>query len=262
MRVLISFYFAIFFCQTILCQTKAKITNVDFTIRDEKILVVYSITDPSPGEKFTIDLKFINDKNEIIIPKSVSGDVGEKIKAVPAGKVIIWDITKDQVEITGNLKAVVTIISSKSPKTRTPEPITHYHGPSNVILSMMFPGFGGYFVDKNKTRSVLTTISVIGLAAYGITQKLNANKYYSDYKASTNLTEIDNIYNKANSANHKYYITTRIGAAIWIADIIWVTFKGIYNKNKARNNPTALYDDGLKINYSNNGLQLGYVIRF
>ncbi len=241
----------ILFSQPAVCQTKARITDVDFHLEDRYIVVNYNITGLAPKEEVTIELKFITENNESIIPRTMTGDVGKKIFSDGA-KAILWDVVADQAVLSGNLKATVNITAAR----------VLYSGPGNAFLSVLIPGMGGYFVDKNKARSVLTTISSIGLIAYGVMQKSQANKYYADYNASTNPAEMDDLFAKANGAQHTYYMTTRIGAGIWALDIIWVTFKGFHNKKVARSYYSSFSTDGLRLNYVNNSLQLGYSKKF
>jgi hypothetical protein len=237
-------------CQPIIPQSKAKISDVDFSLVNDQIVINYNITGSLPKEVMTISLKFITETNQEIIPKTTMGDIGPNIRGDGA-KIIIWDIMKDQLEISGVLKANVTIDYSK----------ILYSGPSNALLSILIPGLGGYFVDEHKVRAVFTTISTVGLMAYGLTQKKQADKYYKDYNESTVPSEIQDMYDKANTAQHNYYISTRAGAAIWILDVVWVTFKGIHNK-KAAKSFSAYSNDGIKLYYVNNGLQLGYSVSF
>jgi len=241
----------VLFNQHSICQTKAKITDVDFQLEDRYIVINYNLTGSAPKEEMTIELKFITENNESIIPKTVTGDIGTKIFG-DGKKAILWDIVTDSPVLSGNLKAIVTITSSS----------VLFRGPSNAFASVLIPGLGGYFVDKNKARSVLTTISSIGLIAYGVTQKIQADKYYADYNASTTPSEMDDLYAKANGAQHSYYMTTRIGAGIWALDIIWVTFKGFHNKKVAKSYYSSFNTDGLRLNYVNNGVQLGYSVTF
>ena len=237
--------------QPSVAQTKAKVTDVDFHLEDRYLVVNYNLAGSAPKEEMTIELRFITESNETIIPKTISGDVGTKVFG-DGTKAMLWDIVVDQPVLSGNLKATVTITSSK----------ILYSGSSNAFLSVLFPGWGGYHVDNNKTYSVLTTISSLGLIAYGMTQKSQANKYYAEYKASTNPAEMDALYSKANSAQNKYYITTRTGAGIWALNVIYVAFKGAKNKKVANSYYSANPYDGLRLNYANNGLQLGYHLTF
>jgi hypothetical protein len=232
------------------CQTRAKITEVDFHLEDNFIVVNYNLTGTLPKEQLTIQLMFINENNEYLNPKTVYNDVGAKIFG-DGKKEIRWDLDADKISITGNLKAIVSITSSK----------VLVRGPSNALLSAIVPGLGGYFVDKNKTRSIITTVSTVGLMIYGINQKTRATRYYKNYNASSVNADIQNLYSKANNAQNKYFITTRIGAGLWVADIIWVYFKGSRNKKEAETYNEA-NGGGLSINYINKGFQFGYSMTF
>ena len=245
------FLLIILLYQPAFCQTQAKITDVDFHLEDRYIVINYNIVGSLPKEQLTIELKFITENNETLIPKAVTGDIGTNIFS-DGSKAILWDIVSDQVSISGNLKALISISSSK----------IIFSGPSNAFLSMLIPGLGGYYVDKNKGRSVLITLSTVGLMGYGLFQKLEADKYYKDYNASIKPSEIEDLYNKANGFQNKYYIATRVAAGIWAFDIIYVTIKGFHNKKVAKSAYSAYSGDGLRLNYVNNGIQLGYSVTF
>jgi hypothetical protein len=233
------------------CQTKAKITDVDYYLEGNYIVVNYTIIGSLPKEHMTIELSFKTEDNKLIIPQTISGDIGNNHYG-DGMKTIHWDIVRDHLLLSGNLKAIVTITSSK----------ILYGGPSNALLSVVIPGLGGYFDEKNKSRSILTTISTLGFLGYGIAQKHLANKYYNEYKASILTTEIENLYNKANNAQHKYYISTRVATGLWAFDIIWVALKGIKNKKVSSSYYGRFNKDDLKLNYVNNSLQLQYSVSF
>jgi hypothetical protein len=237
--------------QPAICQTKAKITDVDFQLEDRYIVINYNLTGAAPKEEMTIELKFITENNETIIPKTVTGDIGTKIFD-DGKKAILWDIVTDSPVLAGNLKATVTITSSR----------VIFSGPGNAFLSVLIPGLGGYFVDENKTRAVFTTVSSIGLIAYGVFQKSQADKYYADYLASSTPSEMDDLYTKANSAQHTAFIAASAGIGIWALDVVWVTFKGFHNKKVAKSYYSSFNTDGLRINYVNNRVQLGYSVTF
>jgi hypothetical protein len=248
---IILFCIFVLFCQAAVSQTSAKITDVDFYFQNNQIIVNYKIEGSFHTEMMTISLKFITEINQEIIPKTTMGDIGENISG-NGTKIIIWDVSKDIQELSGVLKASVKITETK---------IT-YRGSQYALLSVLVPGLGGYFTDNHKTRAGLTTISTLGLMTYGITQKTQANKYYKNYKASKSSEEMQTQYDLANRAQHNYYIATRVGAAIWMADIVWVTVKGIRNKKEINSYRETDINDGLKLNYVNNRLQLGYQITF
>jgi hypothetical protein len=235
----------------ITCQTKATIENVDFLLENNMIIVNYDIKGSSHLEVFKIDLKFVTNTNEVIIPVNMKGDVGAPVLG-GTHRTIYWDIVADQLEISGTLRAVVTIMDSEF----------FYGGPSNALLSTLVPGLGGYFVEKNKIRSVVTTVSACGLIAYGIIQKNLSDNFYEDYKSGTDPSEISANYDKANRAHHNYYIATRVGATIWITDIAWVAYKGLQNKKKAQNSLLFSKDRSLGVGMMNNGLVVKYSLNF
>jgi len=245
------YFFFILSLQVISAQLNMKISGVNFRLGDEGIVVQYDIVDGSPGNQYFIELKFISDSGDKIIPESTTGDIGKNVKA-GMGKTITWDIIKDRFEFSGNLKAVVTA---------TPLWM-HLGGPSNAFMSAVVPGLGGYFVEENKLRPAITTAVTLGLISYGIYQKTVENKYYTDYKESYEMDEKETLFSKANNAHHKYFIATRLGAALWIADIAWVAHRGSRNMKEKQLLKQSSSESGLKLNHHSGGVQLGYVLIF
>jgi hypothetical protein len=242
------------------CQTNASITNVDFRIENNKIVVVYSITGYQPGELFSIGLSFVTGDFKSVFPSSVYGDIGPDI---PGGvnKSIVWNIEQDKFVLTGSLKAVVTILSStfaqagQSAKTQTQPPKKPLGGPGYAFLSMLLPGTGGYFVEANKTRAIVFNVVggavLISVISAGI-QVNNLNKQYDAASPADKpaiQSEIDYAEQWFRDAGTAY-------ALIWVTDVLWVAYKGGRNKYKQRTGT------GMTINYSNNRLLAGYRVTF
>jgi hypothetical protein len=252
MRIFIPLYFIlILISQEIRGQTIVNISDVSFRLENNMIVVEYNIISSLPDEKFTIELKFVSETDQIIFPKSLTGDIGKNIEA-GRGKRIIWDYVSDRFEFSGNIKAVVNI---------APSP-THSRGPSYALLSVAVPGLGGHFVQENKIRPIATTVSTVGLLTYGILMKSKSNKYYDDYKQCVDYADYQTYYDKANSAHHKYYIATRIAAVVWIADIIWVYSTGRKNMKELSSGLQSSSGNGFTLDYMNNELQIGYRLTF
>ncbi len=252
MRIFRPLYFMLIMVPQIMSgQINAKIADVNFRLDNNIIVVEYSIINVSPEDHFTIGLKFITETNQVIIPKSVKGDVGKNIEA-GIGKTIIWDIVADRLEFSGALKAIVTITPSE----------VNSNGPYYALLSVVIPGLGGYFVEEKKVRAVITTISTLSLMTYGILEKTKSDKFYADYKQSINYEDINALYDKANSIHHKSYIAIRIAAVVWIADVIWVARKGVMNLKENRSGQKISSDGGFTLNYINSEFQLGYKVTF
>jgi hypothetical protein len=264
------------FHKAVLCQTNAKITNVNFELENNSIVVTYNISGYSPDQIFTISLKFLTEANQEIIPKTITGDVGDNIKGEGI-KTITWDIVADKLEVSGVLRASVSIIKSEikttakaeisnaaKPEIKTEKPLTTKSrgGPLNALLSVPVPGLGGYFVGKDKIRPALTTVSTIGLLTFGIIQKSKAKKYYSDYEKSVDYDQIQSLYDKANKANHASYILTGIAITIWASDIVLVAYKGFKNKKGTQPGKHSFSGGNVRVYYVNNGMQIGYQIIF
>jgi hypothetical protein len=247
-----SLYIVLFFiCNGVYGQLYVKISDVSFRLDNNRIVIVYNLEKGPTKEEFNIGLKFVTDNNMVIIPESVSGDVGNNIKA-GKGKTIYWNFDKDNLEFEGNLKAVVTA---------TPI-ILHSGGPGYALLSVAVPGLGDHFVDDNRVLPMVTTIGTLGLMTFGIIEKTQANKYYADYKQGASEEEILSLYDKANSAHHLYYLSTRIAAAAWIADIVWVYIKGKRNLSKSGPGNISSSGRGFTLNCIDSGIQFGYRLSF
>jgi hypothetical protein len=141
-------------------QVGVEIKEVDYRLENNLIIVQYNLISPSPAEKYTIGLRFISNTGQVVEPRSLSGDVGKNIEP-GIGKVITWNFRDDRFEFSGMLKAVVTLTYEKKPAG----------GPSYVILSVIVPGLGGYFVEEDRIRPVATTVSTLGLMTFGIIEK-------------------------------------------------------------------------------------------
>jgi|GEM_PF-2228550 hypothetical protein len=85
-------------------QTNARIENVDFRVVNEKeIWVTYDIVDALNSETFDVSMEVSLDggKTYTIVPKTVSGDVGENVEG-GSGKKIVWAAEKDLGQIASD----------------------------------------------------------------------------------------------------------------------------------------------------------------
>ena len=229
------------------------IENIEIQVVDEKIEVTYDIVRYSKKYLYDVKLTFLS--TNTINPISLTGDVGKGIVA-GGNKKIVWDIYKDLDGYDGGLKAIVEIINK--------EKIKYLGGPQNALLSCAVPGLGDYFVSDAKLRPALTTVSSWGLIGFGLYKQSLANKYYDDYKADIYQIDMDKNYDLANKNYNQSMTFISIGAAIWIADIAYVTYKGFKNRplhpycKEKDDKPTASYF----ILPTNKSTQFGLLINF
>lgn len=255
-RALITLFISLMTFAVAVSQTFAKITDVDFRIENNKVVVTYSITNFNPGENFITRLTFITSDNKTIVPISVSGHIGPPGITGGADKYIIWDIEKDGVEFSGSIKAVVsfvtpdvvnpdlTNVSSEKQKEK------HLGGPSYAILSFFIPGLGGYFVDEKISRSVI--VSTLGLATIG------GMIYWGTEAQKFSDAGNDVEYDKATKA---FQALAVLYTGIIIYDVVYVIGKGSKNV-RARGSIPFYPPGGAYLSYTNKGLILGYRLTF
>ncbi len=231
--------------------TKAKVTNVDFYVKDKKIFVSYDIVNFSKIEKFIININFINDEGREFIPKSVSGDVKKEIEGGKQ-KQIVWNVMQDSINLYGNIKARVFIEKIKLIP----------NGMGSALYSLAVPGLGNRFVVNTKLSSikpVYKTVAVYGLLAYGLYQKTKADDFYTKYNDAIKQVDIDSYYDKSNSARQQFIISTAAGALIWLVDIGWVLYEGSKKSKKTRY--IKVNPELLSIN-DKTALQIGLCLKF
>ncbi|MFC2116465.1 hypothetical protein ACFLTU_08305 [Bacteroidota bacterium] len=239
-------------------ETKADIPDESITfeaveMEGTKIVVYYNIVNSSPIERFEIELAFVDDEDFYYYPKSTTGDVGPGIKGGKK-KRIVWDIFQD-VDALGRVRPIIIVSSI----TQVPG------GPGKSLLSIPVPGLGDMWVTNTKTAVIkpyYKTILAYGLVGYGVFQKIQYNSFYDDYITSNDRGNFDNLYNKANSANHQFYIFTAMGAAVWLYDVIWVTAKGISNTKNPDNSQAYVRNRFTARPNPHGGINFGYVLTF
>ena len=235
-------------------ETKALIENVDFFVINEKIMITYDLVQASSQETFNLSIECVTENNEIIIPATVEGDVGENVK-YGKGKKIYWDVFNDVEEITGEIWFRISIVSA----TRI------YGGPGYAAYSLLVPGMGDYYVASQanmKIKPYYRTIAAYGLVGYGLYERINSNNKYDEYKSSTNTAEFDELYEKANNANHRSHIALGLGIAVWTYDVVWVLVKGTKNNKENKYKFQGNLDSGLMLGYNEHGVNVRYVLRF
>ncbi len=239
-------------------ESKARIPDEDVTfeaveMEGTKVVIHYDIVNSSPIERFEIEVAFVDDEDFYYYPKATTGDVGAGIRG-GKGKRIVWDVFEDVDEL-GRVRAIVNISSiSELPG-----------GPGKALLSVPVPGLGDMFVTNTRNAAIkpyYKTILAYGLVGYGVFRKFQSNGFYDDYKTSTEREDFDNLYDKANSANHQFYIFTAVGAAVWLSDVVWVAAKGISN-NRDSGDLQAYRDGHFTVEPNRfGGISFGYVLTF
>ena len=81
-----------------------QIQNVEYFLENKNILITYDLMDCTNNDLVDISIEFVEQSNQKIIPKSLSGD----IKNVGCGsKKIVWNINNDNIELNGRYQVVL-----------------------------------------------------------------------------------------------------------------------------------------------------------
>jgi hypothetical protein len=208
---------------------------------DNKIHIHYNLANGGLEDPHNISLRFITDKQELVDPYHLNGDIGPGI--LPGSeKNIIWDVSQDLAGLDNKLSPLIISdlgLSSQSIGS----------GPGAVLLSILVPGLGDYFVaDRRemKFKPLYRTILALGCTSLGTYAALNRTKGEDKYALSQDPT--GRYYRRLPTTptySEKFYgygdteyalfkgdaeVLLAAGVAVWLYDIIWVYAKGNLNK--------------------------------
>lgn len=142
------------------------IQNVTFRqTDDDKIVITYDILG-GEGQTFEVTLLVSPDggQNYTIVPRTLSGDVGEKVSG-GRGKMIIWDVLSDIRRLEG--QTYVFKVQAKTKSGATIAGIEMVFIPGGTF--QMGDTFGDGFSDEKPVHTV--TVSDFYLGKYEVTQK-------------------------------------------------------------------------------------------
>jgi hypothetical protein len=198
-----------------------EITNVDFKVKDNTIIVEYDLLGCSPKQAIDVGL-VVTCNGKTTVPSSITGDVMRV--ACGRQKRIEWNVLNDEQELKGPLQVAVNITKVHSTK------ITG--GPSNAFLSMLLPGAGTYFVNRPSKNWFYVSLLYVGSAYFAFSSRIRSKDFYDKYHAATTQADMDAAYEEANSYYQTYQFMLGAMAVIWVSDVTYVTIKGFMNRKK------------------------------
>lgn len=247
------------------------IENVSMEVVDDRINLTYDIAGSITGKLHRVELIVIDNMGNIILPDSVSGDVGAEVQA-GRSKTVTWEIHKEYDVVYGGFEPRIILDGTENQ--------VMHGGPSNLFLSMLLPGLGDYFVADRQHMKIKPyqkaafTYGMLGLslAAYlsreYIPPVMAPPGWYwtGNHLGGDGLTSYEYKEEwwlmKAESTDYWLFpydseVFLGIGIAVWITDIIWVTRKGVQN-NKIRNSIM----DNISLVPSNKGVFFTFAYKF
>jgi hypothetical protein len=221
------------------------VENVSMEVLDDRIKLTYDIAGSRIGKLHRVELIVIDNMGNIILPDSVSGDVGAEIEA-GRSKTVTWEIHKEYDVVYGGFEPRIILDGTENQ--------VMYGGPSNLMLSMIVPGLGDYFVADRKQMKIKPyqkTVFTYGMLGLSLAASLS-REYIPPVMAPPGLYWTlgpDGVkqyeykdewwVKEAESTDYWLFpydseVFLGVGIAVWITDIIWVARKGVQN-NKIRN---------------------------
>jgi hypothetical protein len=193
-------------------QSGAVIDNVDFNQKSDSLFVTYDLLKAKRNERFTVFLKIIPKSGREIKPVSVSGDIGNDIQG-GKGKLMIWNIRKDNIEINEEIAVEVTAISQMAD-------IKQFSRGKALLLSAVVPGLG---ITKLKNGGAwwLMSLGVYGCLAGSWVYHEMAQDNYGKYDQSLITDERNSLYSTANQQHDISVGFLYASGAIWLGNVIW-----------------------------------------
>ncbi len=214
----------------------AKIENLEIEFEANRMILTFEIANSASDKTHDVVLSFIDSKEEIIIPKNLTGDIGNFISG-QGRKKIIWDITSEMDRVEGEIRPFIIIDGiSESGLIKG--------GPDNAFLSILLPGLGDYFVEDISDMRIKPYMKTASAAAFLYLGYKAGKERYADYterlvKRTTWSPGTGTVvfYETVLERGDTHYWTFRhdaeiyytLAASIWISDVLWVLNKGYKN---------------------------------
>jgi hypothetical protein len=180
------------------------VSNVKWELEnDERIVITYDLAKQGNAIYFDVALKVIID-NKPIVPKSVSGDVGNYVR-MGTGKKVIWNIFDDLAELNGELSVEVTATSPVPTNTATTN--TAAKKPEETVKA---PDLLKNLPSGAASKGVPFWVGMSGIGATGIGLITSGMKSSSDSKDlynvyKQNMVETATVYEEMGTTRNDVY---------------------------------------------------------
>jgi hypothetical protein len=187
-----------------------KIVNSRFD--NKKLSISYEIDGSTSSDLYFVWLEMGKKATgEKIVPKSLTGDIGEKITG-GNGKLIEWTPATDSVILDEEVE--FEIKAEKYEKS--------FNRGTGILLSAVLPGLGQTKINGKPWW--LTGIVSYGLIAGGFVMRKQAEADYDKYlDISQDASARANMYDQAQKKMDMAGTFIISGAAIWAANMIWIS---------------------------------------
>ncbi len=235
--VLVNAYFL--FSGILLAQAPV-IPKPQLVFRNDSLIITYHINNCKANQQFRVWLDVSTVEGKKLIPRTLSGDVGEHVLC-GATKKIYWNMGADSIFMDD-------VIYVKVMAETTEMQVTAAKGGNGkyFLASLLFPGSGLNLKKGNNKPYWL--MGVVGYGGVASTLYFNqmAKTAHNNYVQETDQTQKDDYLQNYND-NKKYMKISAISTGtVWLANLIWTL--------------AAPNSEPGKVSLGNKNLQLGTTV--
>lgn len=248
------------------------VADQKMSVREDQVIIEYNLQNTNPDNNHNIDLLFVDERYKLVSPDSLYfRKAGKDHTAI--SREIIWDIRNDPVHLEGNYRPVILIDGIPEAGGKG--------GADNALLSLMIPGWGDYYVSnpaKRKIKPWMVTTTSLGMMGLGLLSAVHRDTELevNSYLYKTWVWDPQNHQHVYVNEIREYTVEKTdyflfpydaeifigVGAAVWLADIIYVLAKGSQNEKIRK---TTFYNNLIgktSIHYQEEGVMIRYTSRF
>jgi len=236
-----------------------EVSNIQLDIKQNRVHIHYDILNSQPSMQHDVDVLFLDQDYKYFDPQELSGDIGNQIRG-GADKDIVWDAMADRFDFSRKVTPQIFLDWEKR------------GGADNALLSLLVPGLGDYFVAETKEMTIkpyMRTLSALGFVTLGfIAQNKRKDVPLYTYSDMPYIdTETGDYLSRTGRVLYGHEtqpwlfggdaeVFLSVGAAIWVADILWVAVKGFQNEKINQ------YLTNTNFQLNNQGIALSYGFTF
>ena len=261
-----------FMAAPFICAQSVEVSDPRPELLDNAIHISYDILNSDPTDKFIVWLSVHDEAGNEVNARALSGDIGDMVYG-GNNKVIIWDLSEDQIEMEAMIYFKVHIEEIPPPEPvvvippdeteekeeavkndQPPEPeardntdnaiqegAREFNRAGIIIQSLALPGLGLSRV-KGKPHW-LRGVAGYGCLAGAVVMNRKAINTYEGIFWEYNSGQKDDLYQQSLSQDQTSEILAYAAVVIWVTDLIW-TIAGTSDLKKV---PSASYGNGLSL---------------
>ena len=206
----------------VIVDSKAKVSNVDFFLVGDNLIITYDLLYSKSSELFTVSVSIKTESGKTINAKSFKGDIGESISG-GRKKEIIWEISKDIAFLEEQIHIEVLAVN-QNPKLINP--VTKGKA---LLFSTVYPGLGSTKTTLKKYHFLTGVVAYSALSG-AILYNEKSDESYSNYQAAELPVDRDKYFSASLDHNETANIMFYTAGAIWLSEYIII----LASENRSR----------------------------